>query len=165
MNMNRQQWYDEHAACPECGTLKVKTNITSQPDGADFYDNISTAECEECEWAGMVKNLKPDPGKKPEAKAVRSPMEGDVVAGIKTADANGQTYVCVQDVVSAITSFNAKLNNCITDEQAKAFTTQICREIVKMFVSADLQHWAGKQAHMESLKKNSKDANPGDSKN
>ena len=58
----RNEWYDNHKCCPKCKskhtiqTLAGPIHIMGQP----FEDNVNSAQCFNCDWKGMVKDLVPE---------------------------------------------------------------------------------------------------------
>ena len=157
--MNSKEWHEKHRACPECGSTKTKQSLVGVIEVSGHYqDNVNTADCNDCGWAGMVKNLKPGPEKIPQAGEVNEEGREVIKLELKTIDVDGQTYVCAQDMVNNIRSFNNKLDEKLTDDGTKRYTSQLLSEIVGMIVIADKQHWINRTMHKKTQEKSLKDS-------
>ena len=143
--MNKKEWYAAHKSCPKCGETKlaVTSSAIAELSGQDFVDETNKATCPKCSWKGMVKQLKPDPNAKREVQNL------NVV--IRTMDKDNEVYVSAEDCVRAVRNFGAELLPLL-HEETRPFTENILTEILKIFVSADVNHRKAKYEEQERLK-------------
>lgn len=152
--MNREQWELAHKACPKCGSTGTKQTLVGIVEviGEDYEDNLNTAECTTCGWAGMVRDLVPENGA---AGEDQKPMP------IRTLDFQGETYVNTKDVVTAMLDFNERLKKSINRPDVHGFSDAVFKELTDMMVTVDKGHWVNKynyQAKLgEEMKKKAKD--------
>ena len=103
--MNKQEWEFAHVACPNCGNTNLRQTLIGIAEVDDNYEDcVNSADCSECGWSGMVKDLVPA------NTGQEKPMP------IKMLDYEGETYAATKDVVVAMLDFNK-----LSPEQLKLF--------------------------------------------
>ena len=142
--MNREQWELAHKACPKCGSTSTKQTLVGVVEviGEDYEDSINSAECVQCGWAGMVRDLVPE----------NSVVDGgDKPMPIRTLDFQGETYVNSKDIVTAMLDFNERLKATIKRPDVQLFSDALFREITEMVVTVDKGHWVNKYNYQAKL--------------
>ena len=150
--MNREEWYIAHHVCPQCGKTNIRQSMSevSEVDG-NFHDGVNTADCVDCSWSGMVKDLKPDP-------TVVQPSV--YKTEVRTIDAGGKTYVCVEDLGTELAQYCKMLVSKLATPDAVNYTQALFRELLKMLINLDNQHMAGRKDFLAKQKLKEKDAGP-----
>ena len=140
--MNKQEWEFAHVACPNCGNTNLRQTLIGIAEVDDNYEDcVNSADCSECGWSGMVKDLVPA------NTGQEKPMP------IKMLDYEGETYAATKDVVVAMLDFNKKLDVTLPSQDQRDFATAVITEMTKMLIAVDKQHWVNKYNFQEQAKK------------
>lgn len=138
--MKKNEWIESHVCCPKCGSMDVvkteKELIILDVD--NYSDTINSAVCNNCMWKGMVKNLLPV-------------QQDNVSAEIRTMDKDNEVFVSAEDFVRTLRDFGSNLIPRLENEQARSFAQHILTEIIKVFISCELQHRKKKVEVIEEI--------------